>query len=296
MAGVAVLIAGAVAGAIWYRSRPLSTAAIVKRLPTRDALVLYIDFDALRRAGVLKILDSSSAGEDADYRRFVEKTQFDYRRDLDSAVVSFAPTGKYMLVRGRFDWSSLHRYARDQGGNCVNAFCRMQGSQPDRQISFFRLQSGLMGLAVSTDDYAARRLSETPSGPDPEIPAEPVWLSVPASLLRSGESLPPGTRMFARSIAQADSVVLAFAPEGNRLAARLDVRCRSDRDASDIAGELSRATAMLRDMIEREHQKPNPADLSGVLTSGTFRSEGTRVIGHWPIEKSFIENVLSGGA
>jgi hypothetical protein len=46
-------------------------------------------------------------------------------------------------------------------------------------------------------------------------------------------------------------------------------------------------------MIEREHQKPNPVDLSGVLTSGTFRSEGRRVAGTWPIERAFIENLFA---
>src|SRR6185436_20824826 len=120
--------------------------------------------------------------------RFVRKTNFDYRRDLDSALVSFAPTGKYMLVRGRFDWKSLHAYAKEQGGSCVNAFCRMQGSAPERQISYFRVQSDLMGLAVSPDDYAARRLGESPSAPATEIPGDPIWLSIPASLLRSGDS------------------------------------------------------------------------------------------------------------
>ena len=294
VAALVLVAAAAIGGAIWYRSRPLSQAALVKRLPTREALVLSIDFDALRRGGILNVLESSKAAEDADYRRFVEKSGFDYRRDLDSAVVAFAPGGKYMFIKGRFDWASLHRYAREQGGSCVNAFCRMQGSQPDRQISFFRVQTGLMGLAVSTDDYAARRLSEAPSGADPEIPSAPVWLRVPSALLRSGESLPAGTRMFARSMADAESVLVTLTPEGSRLAARLEVRCANERNAADIAAQLSRATAMLREMIEREHQKPNPADFSGVLTSGTFRSEGSRVLGYWPIERSFVENMLGG--
>jgi hypothetical protein len=46
-------------------------------------------------------------------------------------------------------------------------------------------------------------------------------------------------------------------------------------------------------MIEREHQRPNPADLSGVLTSGTFHSDGSRVVGSWPIEHEFIQNLLA---
>jgi hypothetical protein len=98
--------------------------------------------------------------------------------------------------------------------------------------------------------------------------------------------------MFAHSVEQADSITLLLAPAGDRLEARLDVACRNDKDAVDMAGELTRVTVMLREMIEREHQKPNPADLSGVLTSGSFYSEGRRVLGRWPIEHSFLENLL----
>jgi hypothetical protein len=52
---------------------------------------------------------------------------------------------------------------------------------------------------------------------------------------------------------------------------------------------------MLRDMIAREHQSPNPHDLSGVLTSGVFNHVGTRVLGTWPIERSFVQGLLEGG-
>jgi hypothetical protein len=45
-------------------------------------------------------------------------------------------------------------------------------------------------------------------------------------------------------------------------------------------------------MIEREHQQPNPADFSGVLTAGVFHSEGATLLGSWPIERSFVQNLL----
>jgi hypothetical protein len=101
-------------------------------------------------------------------------------------------------------------------------------------------------------------------------------------------------RPFARRVGQAESVTLAFAPDGQRLAARLNVLCRNEVDAADVSLELQRITNVLREMIARENQKPNPADLSGVLTAGSFRPDGRRVYGYWPIERSFVENVFSG--
>jgi hypothetical protein len=199
-----------------------------------------------------------------------------------------------MLVRGRFDWTSLQSYARQSGGDCLDDLCRMTGSAPDRRISFFPMSRGLMALAVSTDDITAKRMiGETP-GPEAELPSAPIWIRIPGGVLKTAEDLPSGTRMFARTVASADFVTLIFVPERDRLAATLDVLCRSDQDAAAMAAELTKATTLLRDLIEREHQKPSPADFSGVLTSGTFNAAGRRVTGHWPIERSFVENVLGG--
>ena len=293
IAVMAALCGGSVWGVIWYRSRPLSTAALLRRMPAADALVVYIDFSELRRAGILRLL-SSTAGQDPDYQKFVRKTDFDYTQDLDAALLSFAPAGRYMFLRGRFDWKNLRDYVRESGGDCYNALCNMIGSSPERRISFYPVQSRLMAMAVSREESAVLRLQGAGSGPLPESPNAPIWISIPAATLRSGDALPEGTRMFARTMERADNVTLGFSPEGERLAARLEVRCRNEQDAADISAQLTRATSLLKDMIEREHHQPNPADMSGVLTSGTFRSEGRLVRGYWPIERVFLENMLSG--
>ena len=73
---------------------------------------------------------------------------------------------------------------------CDCSLCRMRGSTPDRHISFFPLQSNLMALGVSRDDTAALRMNQAAPGPDPEVPVAPVWLSIPPSLLKSGQKLP----------------------------------------------------------------------------------------------------------
>ncbi len=281
-------------GVIWYRSRALSPAAMLKRLPTDDAVVLYIDFSRLRAGGILQLLSASKVGEDPEYQSFVHQTDFDYKQDLDAAMVAFAPKGKYMLLKGRFDWKNLINYVHDAQGKCNNSFCKLMGSSPERRISFFPLQTNLMAMAVSEDDVAALRMNTVDPRADAEIPNAPIWLSIPPSVVRSGQSLPPGTQMFARSLERAQAVTLAVVPEGDGFAAKLKVRCASAADATALAADLSKTTGMLRAMIEREHQKANPADLSGFLTAGAFRSEGAQVSGYWPISHALIENLLGG--
>ena len=291
---IALAAVAAMGGVVVWRSRALSNSALLKRLPSADTMVLYVDFQALRRSGVLQLLDGSKVGEDPEYKSFVASTGFNYTRDLDIAMVGFAPTGRFLLLRGRFDWPKLRHYAESQQGNCAGSVCKMTGSTPERRISFLPLESGVMAMAVSPDDFAAQRLASPGAGPDPTTPGSPVWLSLPASVLKSGENLPEGTRMFAHSMDRADSVTLGLEPEGNRLAAKLNVLCANEQDAAEIASQLGRITALLREMIQREHQTPNPADFSGVLTSGSFRAQGRRVYGYWPIERKFVENMLGG--
>jgi hypothetical protein len=279
-------------GVVAYRSRAFTPAAMLKRLPTDDAVVVFIDFRQLRTAGILKLLDSSKVGEDPEYQRFVRKTDFDYKQDLDTAIVAFSPEGRFMLLKGQFDWGSLKAYVQSEDGSCNNSFCKMTGSTHERNISFFPLQTGLMAMAVAKDESAALRLNTVDSRPEREIPNAPVWLSIPPSVVRSGQNLPAGTQMFARSLERAQAVTLSLAPEGGRFAARLDVRCANDADAVALAAELNKTTALLRELIQREHQTPNPADLSGFLTSGSFRGEGTRVNGYWPVERALLKNLL----
>jgi len=281
-------------GAFWYRSRAFTPAAMLRRLPTDDAVVLYLDFVRLRSAGIQTLLESIKVGEDPEYQSFVRNTDFDWKQDLDAAVVAFAPKGKYMLLKGRFDWKSLRNYVQSNGGRCNNSFCKLPGSAPERRISFFPMQSNLMAMAVSDDDSAAERMNTVGPNPDSGIPDAPLWLSIPPSLVKSGQTLPPGTQMFARSLERAQNITLAVVSEREGFAAKLDVRCATSTDATIMAGELTKITALVREMIQREHQTPNPADLSGFLTSGAFRSQSTRVFGYWPIPRALLENLLGG--
>jgi hypothetical protein len=290
-AALCLLAAG---GAVWLRSRALRPAALLARLPRRDALIAYIDFDALRRVGILQLLDGSTVGQDPEYRSFVERTRFDYARDLDAAMVSFAPGGKFLLLRGRFDWKSLGSYVRGQNGQCDDSLCRLTGSAPERLISFFPLRSDLMALAVSQDDSAALRMSTPAPADGMQIPAAPLWISIPASTLRSSGGVPAGARPFADAMGQADSATLAFTPEAGRIAATLEIRCGKSADAVEIASRLTAATTLLRDALAKERQQPDPAGLSGVLAAGLFRADGPRVLGRWPIEKAFLQTVLAG--
>ena len=129
---VLAILLGAIGAVVYLKTRDLAPEALLARLPSDNAAVLSIDFAALRRGGIFEMLSGPVVEEEPEYKTFVEKTAFDYRRDLDHAFISFHPSGVYFLVRGRFDWKRLEAYAREQGGGCSSGLCRMPGSAPER--------------------------------------------------------------------------------------------------------------------------------------------------------------------
>src|ERR1035438_10554020 len=145
-----------------------------------------------------------------------------------------------------------------------------------------------MALAVSQDDSAALRMSTPAPADGRELPAAPVWFSIPASTLKSSDRMPAGARPFAEAMGQADSATLAFIPGGGRIAATLDIRCRKAADAAEIASRLTAATALLRDAMAKEHQQPDPAGLRGGLAAGVFCAAGPRGLRPRPTRKGVL--------
>lgn len=290
---IAAVCGLSVGGMVWYHSTTLTRPALLKRLPSTDALLLWIDFAELRRFGLLQLLEGAKAAEEAEYQSFVYATRFDYMNDLDGVLASFPRTGGvYAFAEGRFDWKSLRSYVAREHGQCINSLCRLVGSSPDRHISFLPLRRDLMAMAVSKEAYAVDEIAGTRPGPYSPLPEGLVWVRFPGSLPRTWENLPDGARAFTRIIENAPVVTLSFVAEGDRLVAKLEIDSRDIQEASNLASEFSSTTELARSLIAREHQTPNPADFSGFLTSGVFHTEGNRVLGKWPIERSLIRSLL----
>jgi hypothetical protein len=287
---VAVVACAAIAaGVVLYRSRSVSESALLRRLPSDGAVIVSIDFGELRRAGVLAIFGGSKVAQEPEYRTFVGQTGFDYLNDLDSALISFHPSGTYFLLRGRFNWKALERYAVHEGGNCHDSFCRVAGSLPGRKISFFPLRQNVMALAVGADASAATKL-QTVRPRFAEVPGDPVWSLIPIAALKQKGSLPPGAAVLVHALDGARSVVLAAAPEGTRVAVRLDATCGSAAQATALATRLRDITAHLRDAVAT----PDPKDLGGVLAAGVFEQKEIHVLGRWPVEREFLESLAGG--
>ena len=291
----AVAVCAVAAGLFfWLRNPPYDAGRLLAMLPAERATLVYVDTGSLRKSGLLDLLAGSKAAEEADYRKFVDQTGFDYRTDLDAVAAAFVDGRVYSTLRGRFQWAKLAAYAQSQGGQCRDAVCSMPGSSPERNISYYQIASNVLALAVSPDPRAVTSVG--PNGRKVAVPAaaDPLWISVPAAVFNKLDAFPDGTRAFLSPLAHAEKVTFAAGPQGDRLLLRLEVVCPTADAAADLTKQLAGVTGLLKDMIGRAHMSPNPRDLSGVLVAGRFEQHAATVIGTWPIERGFVEALASG--
>lgn len=290
-----LVCAGAIAGVYFYKNAGGSSPGeLASYLPLGDGALVYIDVDAMRRSGILELIAGKKATAEVEYQSFVDDTGFDYRDDLDTVAALFKEGQVFMTLRGRFDWKRLITYVNNHGGACQNGFCTIAGSKPDRRISFYPIKSNLMAMAVSRDGWAAYQVSRKTARLPIEPPRQPVWALLTGSALQNINGLPSGTKSFVTALASANQMVFAVGEKDNILELSMNVKCQTADQAGAVLHELESATTTLRGWLAREHQEPNPNDMSGILTSGSFRRDDRQVIGAWPVRRAFIEAMAGG--
>ncbi len=291
---LAVVVAAVLFGVDYYRHRFVrSDADMLRLLPGGDATRFFADVAALRRVGVLGMFTGTKTAEDKDYQDFVRQTHFDYTKDVDA--IAGAADGKqlFFIVRGHLDWSRLRQYALSHGGACERKFCRIPTSKAGQWASFVPIQPDVIGLAVSTNQSAAETLEPPGRLRSDHTPGDPVWVKPSQTLLKEPLALPLPLRIFAISLESVGPVVVSLAPAtGNSGAAfnvKLTAECPSEATAEVIRNQLEIQTKMLKLELARERAQPNPGDLTGLLTAGTFQVVDKRVIGIWPVRKELLK-------
>lgn len=290
---LAVSIAALLWGLEFYRHRFVrSDRDLFRLLPQGDATIFYVNVAALRHAGLLQVFAGTAAAEEADYRNFVRETRLDYRKDIDAIAGAADSRQIFFAIRGRSDWNKLRRYAAAHGGDCMGALCSAPTSKTGRWASFVAIQPDVMGLALSADRTAATAVRPAGHALPEAIPEQPVWARISQSVLKNPASLPVAVRIFAISLQFANPVVLSLGPadeHSKEFKLELDAQCANAAMAETIRNQLEIDTKLLKLELAREHAQPNAADLTGLLTAGTFEVVDKRVIAIWPVRKELLK-------
>ncbi|MBV8897206.1 MAG: hypothetical protein JO051_11890 [Acidobacteriaceae bacterium] len=294
------LIAGGTLIALYavdrFQHRFVHTGAdLIRLLPGGDATIFYAQVDALRHAGMLGLLADSKSAQDAEYRSFVRATQFDYSKDVDAVAGSVANDRVLLAIKGRFDWFRIRTYVLQQGGACTPQTCALRGTRDGDWIGITRIQPDVLGVSLGPRPGFSSAIHPGQQAMAQPLPTEPAWVKLAPSVLKNPGSLPLALRIFAISVQPADSIVigLAGATPGSADAFEINLyaQCPSASTADTIRNQLQIETKMLKLELAHENQQPSPADLTGLLTAGTFSTNGKEVTGEWPVRKELLKTL-----
>ncbi len=243
------------------------------RLPSGESVIVFLDLDALRPLGVLDWLALSRLGEEtrvpclrrADGLRRAERLAPGAHR-LPSRR-QFLPGARPLRLAGA---GSL----RQLPGRLLLQHVLPGHREPARAANFV-LPASPGRHGAGGEPRAPRPLSCCSSAVPPSATSLRrrlrcgLWFP-PASFAGS-ERLPRHAPVRQSAFGKRAPAFAAF-PAADGLQLRLEVTCRSPQQAGALLDQLRGLTETLREMIAREGHRPNPRDLSGVLTAGVSRA------------------------
>lgn len=288
----ALAVSLALAAFLWWRFGPGRRAdaqSMLRELPAGEGLTVFVDARALRQSGILQRLAGEAGAEDEEYKAFVRATGFEYRRDLDAVLLRAENGRRWIVADARIDLEKLRRYFLAHDGRCVSELCSMQGSAPERQISWVRLRSGRLGIAVSPDPLAAAAFGEPAPGPEWQPPATPLWVFVPAKMLDTGSGAPAWLELAVSGLRGAKWLLWSAGPADTRLQIRLQIACPDAGKAQEIASRWDGVLASLREAAAAHGDR---VSLPALLAEGSMRAAGAKVEGEWNLEWGRLEKLL----
>lgn len=294
LVALALVLTGCAAFLFWWRFAPgrSDARALLESLPGGDGLTVFVDARALRQTGILQRIAGEAGAEDEEYKRFVEATGFEYRRDLDAVVLRADDGRRWIAVEARLDENRLRRYFLAHGGRCFSGLCSMEGSRPERQISWVRLGRRRWGIAVSPDPLAAAAFTNEVRKPQPaewQPPQAPLWLYVPGRMLEAPEGVPAWAALALGSLRESKWILWSAGAGGGRIELSLDVSCQSQDAAKTLAGRWEEILKALREAAAAAGDRDS---LPALLAEGQIRTDGAFVRGRWQFDWRRLEKLF----
>ncbi|HEX4168439.1 MAG TPA: hypothetical protein VHZ55_23500 [Bryobacteraceae bacterium] len=289
--GLLAAAGGGYYGVERYRYRFVhSDEDLLRFLPQTDASTFYVNVAALRRAGYLNVLDGAKATQATEYLQFVRETGFDYSRDIDAMAGAAAGQQIWFVLRGRFDWGKLREYVKRHGGQCGDGNCGIATSTAGRRASFRSVQPDVMALGISSDSDAAAAMQQSAAEAMPST--APVWMKPSHALLTNPTQLPLALRIFAISLESSDSLLVSLRQSEQKedaFSIEVDSVFGNQPTAETARKQLEIDTGLVKQELAREHKPADPADLTGLLTSGVFQVEQRHMIGTWRVRRELLQ-------
>lgn len=289
-----IVVAGVAVCVNRYQHRFVrSDQDLVGLLPLNDATIFFANIAGLRQRGYLKLLEGAKPKLENEYTQFVRETNFNYTKDLNAVAGTANDHQFFFALRGNFRWSNIREYAVAHGGTCDGDLCEIATSSSGRVVSMRSIQSDVLGLGIGRDRAAAKMIGNSKQTSVAFLPAL-LWVRPSRQLLADPAELPPALRIFAISLESADSAVLSLQPtdtDRGAFAIALDAQFPNRPTAETARTQLVLDTNSLKLSLAREHRKPDPADLTWLLTSGNFQVSQQHLLGLWIVRNELLASL-----
>jgi hypothetical protein len=273
---------------------------LFRLLPPSGGTLLFVDLEALRRAGFSDLIESQRADSlDQDSADFIRQTGFRFPADVRAVAARFSDAA-YLAIRGDFNWTRIRQFLISKGGTCSAGICSANGGSAGQSYSVSRVQNDV--ALISMSQQGAVPGSALRAGDRNEVkltlettPNSPAWVRFGRDALQHPEQFPNGVRPLVSALGRATEITLSIQPASAAADAAFLIRLESDFEDSKAAAaaqaHLELQTKMMQLELARERKAPDPANLSGLLVSGRFEADGKRVTGTWPVRSELIETL-----
>lgn len=314
LAVVAVLFTAAGAYFLIFRTPDSSPppAEMIGLLPPDAPLALYANVHGLRESPLLPRLLPlfSTEASDPDYAQFVQRTGFDYTRDLDRIALAWFPAvsspaasgpvlpSRLLLVGdGRFRREKIKEALSHEGATLLSGKTPVYQLPSKRPGSLLRIvlvpDSGDTQRIVIADGILLDSIlgPSRPSSSDPLMPERlqrvsgaPIFVIgrptlLPASIEIGGLRSEPLERL----LHSLHAFTFAARPEKDSLRLSLEGECRSREDAMQLSGALEAfrliASAALNEPRTRARMSPDALSLlDRFVKNADVMRQDTRVV------------------
>jgi hypothetical protein len=235
---------------------------LIELAPGDATYIAYLDLANLRNEPLIDRLAAMAApvAVDHDYAEFVSATGFDYRRDLDRAVIAGSAGQMLAVAEGRFDQEKIKQYVLRSGRverEGDRAVYVMKSTTPGKSISLSFLGKNRIAIAQGGDLSERAMTSHAPLDPDmrerlSRVAGSPLFagFKVTSSLTASAAGTPAAGIPALQSLR---GVNFALKPDGEQMLISAEGECENPAEAQKLESSLNLADPKMRGPMTAEN-------------------------------------------
>jgi len=243
----------AVAGMLAYELQTRRAVAagsmpeLIEMAPGDATFIAYLDLENLRNDPLIDRIAAMAAPVtvDRDYADFVSATGFDYRRDLDRAVIAGTTEQTLAIAEGRFDQEKIKQYVLRSGSlerEGDRAVYVMKSATPGKSISLSFLSKNRIAIAQGGGLSESALTSHVPLDPAMRerllrVAGSPVFagFKVTGSLTAAASGAPAASIPALQSLR---GVNFALKPDGEQMLVSAEGECENPVQAQKLQSSL----------------------------------------------------------